>query len=333
MSQAVGSNSRIIYGLEDSLGAGAAAPNALLLYLKGGESFASDTAENNSDTLRGNPNPTESAVGDTTVKGGFQFELSWQYALLMALHFGSVTSGPAVGGVFTEVLKIAKVSKSAWFEKGFTDLAVPQYFGYRGHRIAKYGYEKKGTGFIGCSFDIPGIKIVAPAGVSTDTTPIDLGHHPFNAKGGSILIDGADVGVITSAKFDSERNAKPTDPVIGSGGYSTQLPVGKATVKGSITTLFDSMVLYNKALARSVVAIKLVDQNGTGAGTAGNEYIEHYFPETYLTRTDPSIKGDDGVMVDFPFTAFNKSDVGGSAMIVTIKHASTVLHDLIALAV
>ncbi len=332
-NQAVGSNSRIIYGLEDSLGAGAATPNGLLLYYKGGESFGAETGENDSDTMRSNPNPTESASGNTTVKGGFQFELAWQYALLMALHFGSVTSGAAVGGVYTEVLKIAKISKSAWFEKGFTDLAVPQFFGYRGHRIAKYGYEKKGTGFVGCSFDLPGIKDVALATSSYDTTPIDLGHHPFNAKGGSILIDGADVGIITSAKFDSDRNTKPTDPVIGAGGYSSQLPVGKATVKGSITTLFDSVALYSKARSRAIVAVKLTDINGTGDGTAGNESIEHYFPETHLGRVDPTIKGDDGVMIDFPFTAFNKSDVGGSAMIVTIKHSSTVLHDLIALAV
>ena len=333
MSQAVGSNSRIIYGLEDSLGAGAATPNALLLYYKGGESFGADTAETDSDTLRNNPNPTESSSGNTTVKGGFQFELAWQQALLMALHFGSVTSGAAVGGVYTEVLKIAKISKSAWFEKGFTDLEVAQYFGYCGHRIAKYSYEKKGTGFVGCSFDIPGIKDVALATASIDTTPIDLGHAPFNAKGGTILIDSVDVGTITSAKFDSDRNTKPTDPVIGSGGYSTQLPVGKATVKGTITALFDSVVLYNKARARDVVAIKLTDKNGTGDGTAGNESIEHFFPETHLARTDPTIKGDDGVMIDFPFTAFNKSDSGGSALIVTIKHSSTVLHNLIALAV
>ena len=98
-NQAVGSNSRIIYGLEDSLGAGAAVPNGLFLYYKGGESFGAETAENDSDTMRNNPNPTESASGNTTVKGGFQFELAWQHALLMALHFGSVTSGAAVGGV------------------------------------------------------------------------------------------------------------------------------------------------------------------------------------------------------------------------------------------
>jgi hypothetical protein len=329
MDQAVGSNSRIIYGVEDSLGAGAATPNGVLLTYKGGETFGADTAEDDSASLRSNANPTESVAGITTLKGGAPVELAWQHALLIAAHCGAITQGAAVAGVYTEVFKIGKISKSLWFEKGLTDLATPQFFGYRGHRIPKYSYAKKGTGFLDCSFDIPGLKDVALATASIDTTPVDLLHSPFNAKGGSILIDGADVGNITAAKFDSQRNAKPTDPVIGSGGYSTQLPVGKATVKGSVTYLFDSVVLYNKARSRASVAIKLIDQNGTGDGTAGNEYIEHFFPETHLTRVDPTIKDDTGVIGEAPFTAFHKSDAGGSAMIITIKHSSTVLHDLI----
>jgi hypothetical protein len=328
--QAVGSNSRIIFGVEDSLGAGAAVPNGVLLYYKGGETFGADSAETDSNTLSDNPNPKESFAGQTTVKGGFQFELAYQYALLLAAHCGSIITSAAVGGVFTEVFKIGKISKSLWFEKGLTDLETPQFFGTTGHRIPKYSYSKKSTGAIDCSFDIPGLKDVPLATASIDTTPVDLGHHPFDAKGGTILIDGEDVGVITAAKFDSSRNAKPSDPVIGSGGYSSQLPVGKGTVKGTVTALFSDVVLYKKARARDTVAIKLADQVGTGDGTAGNECIEHFFPETHLSRTDPTIKDDTGIMVDFPFTAFNKNDAGGSAMVVTIKHSSTVLHGLIA---
>lgn len=232
-------------------------------------------------------------------------------------------------GIYTEVIKLATITDYMWFEKGFTDLATPQFFPFAGHRIAKFGYDRKATGPIPVTFDIPGCKDLAPSTTTVDATPLDLGHDSFNAKLGDVLIDGVSVGNVTSAKYDSERNAKASDPVIGSGGYSINIPVGRGTIKGTIISLFDSIDLFEKAAARETIAIRLQDQIGTGDGTPGNESMETHFPEVKLAKKTPDIKDDSGVMLESPFTAFHKKDAAGSACIITIKHSSTVLHTLL----
>ncbi len=232
-------------------------------------------------------------------------------------------------GIYTEVIKLAAITDYMWFEKGFPDLDTPKYFPFVGYRIAKFGYDRKATGPIAVTFDIPGCKDLAATGTSADATPVDLGHDSFNAKLGDVLVDGATVGTITSAKYDSERKASPSDPVIGSGGYSTNIPVGRGTLKGSLTSLFDSTALFDKAVSRATVALKFQDQIGTGDGSAGNESMETHFPEVHLAKKTPDIKDDTGVMLESAFTAFLKDDAGNSACIITIKHSSTVLHELL----
>lgn len=246
-----------------------------------------------------------------------------------ANHVAAALSGGVTAGIYTEVFKLGAITDYMWLEKGFTDLDVPKYFPFVGHRIAKYSYDRKATGPIGVSFDIPGLRDLPLADTTVDATPVDLGHSPFNAKKGDILIDSVSVGTITSAKFDSSRNAKPSEPIIGSQGYSTQIPVGRATIKGSLTSLFESTELFDKAATRATVSVLLKDFNGDGSGTAGNESMETYFAETHLSKKTPSIKDDTGVMLETDYTAFHKSDAAGSAIVVTIKHSSAVLHGLL----
>ncbi|MCL2760766.1 MAG: phage tail tube protein [Desulfuromonadales bacterium] len=330
--QATGANARLIYGITQDPWKIPEAAEGIVLYYKGGESFGATQDENASDVLRSNPNPTQGMDGANKIAGGFSSELSYQMGLLIKQHFGKCTSGAADGqGVYTEVITLSKYDDYLWFEKGFTDLEAPQYFAFTGHKIGKYSYDRKAVGPIDISFDAPGCRDLPAKGTTCDSTPVDMGHTPFNAKLGDVLVNNASIGIIASAKFDSERTANPSEPIIGSGGYSKGIPVGKGTIKGSFTALFENMELLEMAEKREVVSIKLTDQNGDGSGKLGNESMETFFPEVNISKKTPDIKDDGGVMIDCEFNAFLRDDPAGkgSACIVTIKHSNSALHNLL----
>lgn len=329
--QAQGANSKMLYGVCSSFGALPAVPEGIVLYRKGGESFAADAEQTKSEVMRGNRNPIESIDGNIKQAGGFSFDLAWQYALLFRHLLGDYTPAAAVGGVYTEVFKVGNLPAAGlWFEKGFTDLAVPKYIQSVGHKINKFSYELKSAGFAACSFDIPGSNELAPANVSADATPVDLGMDAFNSKIATLTFNGAKIGNISSAKFDFDNGLDTGNYCINGGGAIRSMPAGEVGLSGSLTYLFEDMALYDLAVAGTIVGVKFDHILGTGAGTAGNESMSIELPEIKLQKKTPVIKDAKGVVGEAPFAGFYKNDAAASCMVITVKHASTVLHGLLA---
>jgi hypothetical protein len=330
-NQAQGSNSRMIYGVSSAFAALPGTPEGIVLYRKGGESFATDVEQIKSDVMRSNRNPLESTDGNIKQAGGFSFDLAWQYALLFKHLLGSYTPTAAVTGVYTEIFKVGALPEAGlWFEKGFPDLAVPKYISSVGHKVNKFSYEMKPTGFLGCSFDIPGAKELTATGTSADATPVDLGFDPFNAKLGTLSVGGVAAANISSAKFDFDNGLDTGNYCIGGAGAIRSLPSGAVGLSGSLTYLFEDLTLYDQAASGAIVALLFEHVLGTGAGTAGNESLSIKLPEIRMQRKTPTIKDPKGIIGEAPFNGFYKSDSDASAMTVTIKHASSILHGLLA---
>ena len=329
--QAQGSNSRMIYGPCTSFGAMPTTPAGIILYRKGGESFASDVDQVKSDVMRNNRNPIAPTDGNIKQTGGFSFDLAWQYALLFKHLLGSYTPAAAVAGVFTEVFKVGNIPGAGlWFEKGFPDLLSPKFIQSVGHKINKFSYEAKPAGFLGCSFDIPGSKELPPVGVSADVAAVDLGLDQFNSKSISLLMASTVIANISSAKFDFDNGMDTGNYCIGGGGAIRSMPAGTVGVSGTLTYMFEDTSLYDLAVAGTIVSLEFDHALGTEAGTAGNESLAIKLPEIKLQKKTPTIKDAKGVVGDAPFQGFYKSDAAASAMVVTIKHSSTILHGLLA---
>jgi hypothetical protein len=315
MSQATGSNSKLIYDQEASFGVTPGTPAAIVAYFKD-EGFSQTVEQISSNIIRGNRNPTMPFTGNRSVKGSLSSELApfGQAALLKHL-LGTVTTSGTTN--FTHVFKIGTLPTSLCFEKQFLDLG--KYFLYNGCRIGKASFDFKPAGPIDVSFDFVGRQETI-ASASFDAAPTDLGHSPFEGFQSAILEGGNSIGAVTALKFDVDNDLQSDLYTIGGGGLVSSLPAGVVKVTGSATVVFDSITLYEKAVAGTESSLKVTLTKGTGDGSAGNEELELLVPELRFQASTPLIKDSKGIMLEMPFEAYYTNSTEATAIQITLKN-------------
>ncbi|MEW6263382.1 MAG: phage tail tube protein [Thermodesulfobacteriota bacterium] len=159
-----------------------------------------------------------------------------------------------------------------------------------------------------------------------DSSVTDPGHSPWDGFAVSTLQEGgSDIAVVTAVDLSLENDLDGDSYVVGGGGVRQSLSDGKAKVSGTLTALFDSMTLYNKAIKYTESSLKIVYKHGTGAGTAGNEYLEILVPELYFSKETPAIEGPKGVLFKGPFEAFYDNGADASAMKIVLMNAEATI--------
>lgn len=315
-----GSNCKLIADQEATFGTTPVVPDAQVIPFKS-EGFAQDIELISSNVITGNRNPTKPVTGKRSVKGSLSTELNPYMGVLLKHLLGAVTTTGA-SAPYTHVLKVGALPTSLCFEKQFVD--ITQFFLYNGVRINKGGFQFGSSGFIDTTFDFAGQKETI-SGVSIDATPRDLGHLAFEGFEAAILEGGVSIASVTTVKLDIE-NALQTDLyTIGGGGIVGSIPAGKVKVSGSLTAIFDSITLYNKALNGTESALKLTLTHGTGLGTAGNEKIEFLVPELRFKASTPTIKDDKALMIEMPFEAYYDNGTETSSVQITLMNTQAVL--------
>lgn len=162
---------------------------------------------------------------------------------------------------------------------------------------------------------------------SIDASWTDPGHSPFDGLSAITIQEGGSaIATVTGIEgLTIENNLDGGNYVVGGAGVKRSLPDGKVRVSGTLTALFEDRTVYNKAVNYTESSLKIIYQHGTGAGTAGNEYLEIHIPELYYAKETPVIEGPNGVLYRGPFEAFYHNDAGASAMIVTLKNAEATI--------
>lgn len=322
MPQATGSNAKLIFDQETTFGTTPASPNATIVPFKS-EGFAADTELITSDIITGNRNQRATMYGNKSVKGQFSTELSPYMGTFLKHLLGGVTTTGA-SAPYTHVIKVGALPVSLCFEKQFLDLTTPQYFLYNGCRINSASFDFKPSGPIDLSFDLVGQKRTVGT-ASFDSTPADLGHTPFEGYMGALQEGGSTIAIVTAAKIDISNDLQSDLYTIGGGGLVYGLPEGKSKVSGTISAIFDSMTLLNKAIQRTESSLKMTLTQGTGAGTAGNEQIEIFIPELKFKEVDPVIKDSKGIMIELPFEAYYQDGADASQMVITLKNTQATI--------
>lgn len=265
------------------------------------------------ETIRGNRNKSTPVGGNIDVAGGIDFELSdTAFSTLLKHLLGSNTTTGA-SDPYTHTIKVGNLPVGLVIEKGFTDIA--QYFKYNGCRINKgvFKFPKEGT--ITGSFDIIGAKETVGAS-SMDSTPTSYSHIPFTAFQATIQEGGGTIATVTEAEITIDNSLDKDGYTIGSSGERTQLPEGFAVVSGSITALFDSITLYNKAVNSTESSLKITLDRGVTPARS----IEFYIPELIYERQTPAIEGPKGVLVTLPFKAYYDNSTEASSLQIIIKN-------------
>jgi hypothetical protein len=161
---------------------------------------------------------------------------------------------------------------------------------------------------------------------SLDSSWTDPGHSPWDGLSISVLQEGgSSIAYVQSVDVSIENNIDGSAYVIGGGGIRRYVPEGKVKVSGTIRALFESRALYDKAVRKTESSLKCTWSHGTGAGTAGNESLELYVPELYLSAETPVIEGDAGIYYNGPFEAFYDDGAPASSVQIILKNAEATI--------
>ena len=319
MSQASGSLAKIIYDTETTYKTTPGTPDAKVLpFVSEGLRLSRNLISSNA--IRSSRNPLKPGRGNVNVAGDIKLEINPYLGTIFRHALGSVaTTGT---GPYVHTIKVGSLPVGLTIEKGYTDLA--QYFLDNGCRINKLSMNLKSEGILDGSIDIVGAKETV-AGSSFDATPTDAGHSPFDGFEASLLEGGSAIAIVTEVDWALDNDLDNSVYVVGSSGERNSLPEGKVKVTGTLKALFDSITLYNKAVAHTESSLKITLSRGTGAGSAGNESLEILMPELIYKPQAPVITGPKGILVELPFEAYYDNSSEASTIQMVLKNTVATL--------
>lgn len=310
MEQASGGNGQIILsGAETTFGQTPAVPGGQILPFES-EGLSQKSELNKSNIIRSSRNASRPSRGNRDVSGNIKTELNTMCARLFKMGFGVVTTVGAAAP-YTHTFKIGDALPSHSIEKGFTDIG--SYFLYNGCKANKFGFEVNPSGILPLDLDFIGASRTKGA-ATFDPTAVDLGHNPFEGFEGAIKEGGIAIATITAFKWAMENNLDNGVYVIGSQGKRYSIPEGVTVVSGSLTALFDSETLLDKAIAGTETSIEVTLTKGLGDGTAGNEKLTLTLDELIYQEQDPIIKDRKGILIELPWTAYWDNGPNGTSV-------------------
>lgn len=311
MGQQRGARAQLAIDTETTYKATPGAPDGLILPFVS-ESIRASQNLNESKTIRSSRNPQQPSAGRIEVAGDINFEWAWQYGRILKHIFGATSVTGA--GPYTHTFKIGDLPAGMVIEKSFPDITGANKFVlYNGCKISQFRLSCGTEGMVEASISVLGAKETLAA-ATIDATMRDLSHSPFDAFKCVITEGGSALGFGTKIDLVIENNLDGNSFVIDGTGQRYSLPEGIAKVSGTLTTLFESFSLYDKAVSRTESSLVVELSRGTGAGTAGNEKMTFYIDELNYRRQGPIITGPTGLLVELPFVGYYGDDADASAL-------------------
>lgn len=318
MPQARGTQTSVALYDETTYGADPGTPAGKKVYFKtfGVKSSQNrlDSATLNAERSRGRP-----IAGNIDVAGSLTSEIGAEWIGSMLRHtLGAVATTGA--GPFVHTLTLGDLPVGMVLEKdhGANISGAGRYEKFNGCRVkgAKFTFPQEG--FPEVSWEIKGAKS-ALASAPLDAALDDAGHTSFSAFDAAIMEGGSAIAIVTAAEMSIDNGLDENGHVIGSAGVRAQLAEGFATISGSITALFDSATLLNKAINGTESSLKITLSRGTGLGSAGNESIEFLVEQLVYERTSPAIEGPAGLLITLPLKGYKVGANKGFK--ITLKNA------------
>ena len=320
MAQPKGYQTSVVMYDEDSYGQDPSSPSGVKLYHKSGVTVGVTQALEQREYVGGGRTELAHIQGPKDAGGALPVELSAESIGKLLKHaLGTVnTTGT---GPYVHTITIGALPEGFTLEKDFgANITTGRYEKINGCRINAMNVEFTGNGKPTVSFDIIGANgsfVDAPL----DATPDDNGSTPFSVVEWSLEEGGSAISIVTAGKFSIANDLDASNGyAAGAGGVRTSLEEGKAKVTGEITARFTDITLLNKAVNGTSSSMKLIMTRGTGAGSAGNEYLEFEIASLKFSRKSPEISGPAGMMITLGFMAD-----GTNALKAVLKNAVATL--------
>lgn len=272
-----------------------------------------------SNTLQSDRERGEPIQGNINVSGSLEFELAaeWCGTLLKHVHGTNVTSGV---DPYTHTMELGDLPVGFIVEKDFgSNISGSGRYVYdNGCRVASATFNFPQEGFPTASVNVTGALETADS-TPLDASPDDEGATSFSAFDATILEGGGAISTVTSCSFTIDNGLDDGVYVIGGSGQRAALPEGFATVTGTLTSLFDSYTLINKAINSTETAIKITLSRGDGLGSAGNESMDFHLQQLKYELTSQPIDGPQGLVTQLSFKGYKSGST--SAVETIIKNA------------
>lgn len=282
------------------------APNALKIYCK---SFNVSSSQNaiESETLTGSRTKSKPVQGNIDVSGDIVMEIAPESIGTLLKHaIGSVNTTGV--GPYTHTISTDDLPVGMTLEKDYgTNISSTPIEKFNGDRISSAKFDFPQEGFPTVTFSIKGAKSTMAAS-PLDATPTDNGHSAFSSFEATIQEGGVTSAKVTKLDFEINNNLDESTFVIGS-NTRQELAEGQVMVSGTLTALFDSVDLLNKAVNFTESSLKVILTRGTGLGSAGNESLELSIPALVYDRQSPGIEGPAGVLITLPFKAYGTTTI------------------------
>jgi hypothetical protein len=168
-------------------------------------------------------------------------------------------SGKTLRVFFGDVLRNGTTKRGVTLEKGFLDLATPEYLAYRGMVIAQMSLQVGSKEVVTGSFSFMGLSHAASTTqLGTPEAVGTAGVMTASANVGRIAEGGAALGTpnfVKSVSVELQNNLREIDAV-GTLGL-VDVGVGKLGLTGKMSTYFGSTALYQKYLGGTETSLVL----------------------------------------------------------------------------
>ena len=265
----------------------------------GGEIFKQGLLAN--PEITGNRNPSVPVLGNRSVSFDLPATLHMDaigYLLKHAVGLPATTGSDPYTHIskvgFSEAaVGVLPIGFSA--ELGFTDIDV--YAVLSGCKVNTMRVNATSEGIAVFEFGIIGKDFSALSGDQEDEDPTEFTTNAIGHFAGTIEEGGSTSAIITAVDLTLNNALDPSLYIVGGAGTFPELPEGKASVTGSVTALFQSVTLLNKAINATESSLMLKWTDSTHS-------LQIDIPELRYEPKATSASGDKGVLVTMPFQAF-----------------------------
>lgn len=317
MPQARGTQTQTVLVEETTYKTTPGTPAAQVLYITA-NNIAAQQNLLNSNTISGDRERVEPVLGNINISGTMDFELGaeWSGTLFKHIVGSNVTTG---SDPYVHTMTLGDLPVGFIVEKDYgANISGNRYNFFNGCRAGALTLEFPTEGFCTGSLNVTG------ASETQDTTPLDAsptdnGHTAFSSFDASIEEGGASIATVQQATITLDNGLDESAYVIGSGGERVELAEGFATVTGSLTAIFDSDTLIQKAINGTQSSLKVLLSRGDGLGSAGNESMDFFIQQLKYERNSVAIPGPAGLVQQLNFSGYKSGAT--SAMEVIIRNA------------
>lgn len=255
-------------------------------------------ARDSKEPIAGNRNVSGSAVIPVDINNiGY-----WLKALL-----GTPSTNAAGDPIFVHTFSTPDDVPSMVMELGFVD--ITQYFKYTGVKVNTFGIETGGDGELVANMDLLGSTLETSGSTMEPSTELDLAFSRFTNFQAALTEGGSALSNAKTFGFTMGNNLDEDGYVIGGGGIRGALPAGLLGISGTLTTLFEDLSLFTKAIASTETALVLTFTNGDYSLVCN-------FPEAKFMETAPTITTPAGVVAQLDWQAY-LGDGSASTIVLT----------------